>query len=346
MSKETPLVKKRSISVYVAVVYVLFIVAVLEIWARSYYSISRNANFFAKPGDLVYMWYPELKNSDRYEYDPDKFNVLLMGGSALTSQWGKIPEYISSVGQKAMGKEIRVVNLAAAAHSSLDSFYKYRETLDKRFDMVVIYHAINETRANNVPPELFRSDYSHYAWYEEINWYFKHPTLRKSFFLFPYFTKHLFEQLKREVLFRNNYVPQHSPKKEWLTFGKDVKTRVSFEKNYRNIVEVADRKKEPLILMTFAYSVTRYLNASAGREKSFIDIFGDPDNVVLGIEVHNGIIRSLAGEFNSFFVDQWKYLSQKDDNFSDICHFSDEGSKVFAENIFKYVKDKEPWVVR
>ena len=171
----------------IILLYVLFLVLVAEIWARAYYSINRNVNFFSSLDDQKYTWYPELRDLADYEYDPTQYNILLLGGSVLTKEWGKIPEQLFNKVTEVTGKRANIVNLACPAHSSLDSYYKYKETIDKSFDLVLFYQAINETRANNVPPELWKDDYSHYAWYEEINWYYNHPKLKSVFFSYRIF---------------------------------------------------------------------------------------------------------------------------------------------------------------
>ena len=56
--------------------------------------------------------------------------------------------------------------MSQGAHTTLDSYLKHKALHNKTFDVVVIYHGINEVRANNSPPEIFKPDYSHYAWYE------------------------------------------------------------------------------------------------------------------------------------------------------------------------------------
>jgi hypothetical protein len=64
---------------------------------------------------------------------------------------------------------VRVHLAAAGAQTSRDSYLKYRWLSSKRFDLVVLYDGINEACANNCPPNVFRADYSHYAWYRFLN---------------------------------------------------------------------------------------------------------------------------------------------------------------------------------
>ncbi len=320
--------------------YLIFLILLLEVWARAYYAMERGVPFFSSAADQVYMWYPELKKMDGYEYDEDKVNILLLGGSALTEEWGKVPPYLSEEAGSVLGKEANIVNLAAPAHSSLDSLYKYRWVGGERFDLVVFYHGINEVRANNVPAELWKNDYSHYSWYDEVNFFFRHDWLRGQPFVLPYFVKHLLVQLDREVIHRGRHVPTHSPKQEWLECGKEIKTKASFGNNIRRIAETARRRKEPLMVMTFAYF---YPEGDEYDEESpyvsFTRIWGLPENVMLGIREHNEVIRRIAPDAEFILLDQQELMGGKKRNFEDICHFSDEGSRVFAGNVVGKYRD-------
>ncbi len=298
-------------------------------------------SFFSSPGDQAYMWYPELKNLDTY--DKDDFNVLLLDGSALTEDWGSVPQCLEKKLELLLDKEVNIVNLAAAAHSSLDSVYKYGWIKDKHFDLVVFYHGINEVRANNVPPGLWKKDYSHYSWYDEVSFRFKHSWLQRTGLVLPYFIKHLLVQLDREVINRDRYVPEHTPRPEWLEYGSDIKTRESFRDNLQKVIATAGVRGEPLMVMTYAY----YLPESGEYEKGssfekFIEVWGDLKNIILGIKTHNQVVRELAAHGGFMFLDQQEMIDNNKIYFSDICHFSRKGSEFFAENIVNYIKGVMP----
>ncbi|RKY42854.1 MAG: hypothetical protein DRP85_01455 [Candidatus Makaraimicrobium thalassicum] len=322
-----------------AVIYLIFLAVLLEILARGYYASGRGMSFLSTAGDQVYMWYPELKGLKEYSYDEGGFNVLLLGGSALTEDWGEIPKYLREKSRSVLGKKANIVNLAAA-HGSLDSFYKYKLADGKRFDCVIFYHGINEVRANNVPPRLWKEDYSHYSWYEEVNFYFRHPGLRRAAMLLPYFLKHLLVQLDREVIRRDRYVPTHSPRPEWKRYGKDIKTKDSFRNNLLRIAGIAESRQEPLLVMTFAYYLPD--GDEYDEDSPYVrsaGLWGEPENVVLGIRAHNEVVRELALGGDFMFLDQQKIIDRDRKYFKDICHFSGEGSEIFASNIVDKVKN-------
>lgn len=320
-------------------IYVVFIFFLLEICARSYYAVNRHISFFSSANEIIYGWYPEFKNIKHYEYEPDRLNILLLGGSVLIKDWGSVQQRLEEQTKAILGKQANILNLAASAHGSLDSFYKYQWLSGKRFDVILFYHAINETRANNIPASLFKKDYSHYAWYEEINFYFNHPYLRKMPFTLPYFVKHLIVQLKREVLYRKQYAPEHSPRKEWVQYGNDIKTRDSFRENISKIIDIAASRHERLIIPTFAYYKTSgNENGSSAPDMKFTEIWGNYENVKSGINVHNSVIRDLAKNHNFIFIDMEKLMDNEKKYFKDICHFTDEGSQFYARAIIEKLK--------
>jgi hypothetical protein len=324
----------------IVVIYLIFLVILLEVWARGYYAARRGMSFFAPAGEQVYQWYPGLKALRQYKYDEGSFNLLLLGGSVLTEDWGQVPECLNEKIKDVLGKAPNVVNLAAAAHSSLDSLYKYEWAGGKRFDMVAFYQGINEVRANNVPPEIWKKDYSHYSWYDEVNFYFRHPWLRKTGLMLPYFMKHLLVQLDREVINRDGYVPEHSPRPEWVEYGVDIKTMESFRDNLNGIIDIAKGRQEPLMVMTFAYFSPegKGLDADSPFVK-FTEIWGDGENVIRGIKAHNEVIRELARKDDVIFLDQEKLMGGRKEYFTDICHFSLEGSETFAGNMATKIKN-------
>ena len=321
--------------------YAVFLVLLLEIWARGYYSARRGVEFLASPRELIYLWYPELKQAEK-DTGKNGPRVLFLGGSVLTEDWGEIPQKFTDEYRKATGQEVNIINLAASAHSSLDSFYKYKWLGGREFDLVVFYHGINEVRANNIPKDLWKKDYSHYSWYDELNFYFRHPALRKTGMLLPYFVKHLLVNFDRKLLNRDRYVPEHSPREEWLSFGSEIKTAESFRENLEGVINMAGRKGEPLMVMTYAYCQPSDEDLADNENPyvAFTEVWGDMDNVIKGMDTHNEIIRRIEPREDLIFVDQEEELGNNRDYFADICHMTGKGSQVFAENMVDALREK------
>ena len=99
---------------------------------------------------------------------------------------------------------------------------------------------------------MFRGDYSHYQWYEQINRIHAHPEI--GVLSFPFVLSYGLSRI-RERSGMVQYVPFDMPRKEWLDHGRDIKTAPSFRRNLTHIIELAQRKSEPLVLMTFAFYV-------------------------------------------------------------------------------------------
>ena len=157
---------KLTLFLFVALVTVVS----MELAARAYWSLCCQVPF-NKPGLVLYAYYPELRRVDqvRPRHHDKSYDILLLGGSVLNSGWGSVEkalhDQLTAIGQR----KIRIFNLAVPAHTSRDSWLKYGALKKARFDLVIFYHGINETRANNAPPEIFREDYAHYSWYEIAN---------------------------------------------------------------------------------------------------------------------------------------------------------------------------------
>lgn len=330
------MIKKK---IFFTAIYIVFVLLILEVWARGYYVAKRHLGFFITANDMVYNWYPELRKVKDYRYEPGQLNMLLLGGSVLTNKWGNVEESLKEASRRILGKEANILNLAESAQGTPDGFYKYTWITGKRFDDVLVYYGINEARANNIPSRLFRKDYSHYAWYEEIHFYFRHPFLRKTPFVLPYFAKHLAVQLKKEVLFRKRYAPENSPRAEWLKYGGDIKTKQSFRENLLRIINAAKERNDELIIPTFAfYKIKPQDDATGGPDMKFTEIWGDYANVAAGIEAHDDVVRELAGSGGFKFIDIQKAMDNEKAYFIDICHFTEKGSALYAKSVISAIR--------
>jgi hypothetical protein len=86
-------------------------------------------------------------------------------------------------------RNVRVFNLSMPALTSRDGWLQYAAIGEGRFDLVMVYHGINDARANNAPPEIFREDYSHYSWYEIVNMLSAYH--HRAHFALPYTVRYL-----------------------------------------------------------------------------------------------------------------------------------------------------------
>ena len=333
-------------TVFYSICMVIAVLLLAEIASRVFLAIRMDAPFFM-PGRIIYNYYPELKAVKESVIDKEDgyFDILFLDGSALNNRWGNIEELLLDELESRTNRKVRIYNLSMPAHTSLDSYYKYKYLDDKQFDLVLFYHGINELRINNCPPSLFRSDYSHYCWYEDVNILEAHKEI--NFTTLPYALHYLAIKIRQ----RYTHLPMSDePIAEWLRYGCEIKSASCFRKNLTGILETALKKRETVLLMTYAffvpedYSLEKFQNKSLDYVgyKNPIEIWGEPDNVVKGINVHNEIIRDISGRYkNVIFVDQDGLIPKDGSYFDDICHFSEKGCKRFVGNISGLIVEKE-----
>ncbi|MCD4824432.1 MAG: hypothetical protein K8S55_07485 [Phycisphaerae bacterium] len=327
------------------IVFILYLLVLLEISSRVYWKIKRDVPFFAGPNGWYGRFYEELKESNvlaaDLRADNEHFDVLLLGGSALDrvhTSLAKDTPAIQSALEKITGRDVRIFNLAQPAMSTRDSLIKYRlmDKEDKHFDLVVVYHGINDIRLNNCPPEKFKDDYTHAGFYKQL------LRMEDQIGLLPYFTLpytieytiiHIMSSKKFEF-----YVPRHKLNPHWLEHGSEIKTAGPFRKNLQDILDLAARRDEPVLLMTFAwyipegYSLEKLragkLDYAAKGRPDGVENWGKPVNVAKGLKVHNDIIRDLGrNNPRAIFVDAATLLPKKGEYHNDVCHLSEAGKQ-------------------
>ncbi|MFQ5646624.1 MAG: hypothetical protein ACE5GM_06825 [bacterium] len=334
-----------------ALSYLIFILLLLEGTSRIYWSTRKHVPFFAS--DIILKsYYPELRKvmNKQVEKKNGRFDILLLGGSVLTKRHGNIKQLLEEKLTYRTRKEIKIFNVSDGGHTSLDSYYKYKNLQNKHFDLVVFYHALNELRTNNCPPSFFKSDYSHYHWYKIVNELDRHPLA--AYITFP-FTFRFFTIKIKELNGSLEFLPRDSPRGEWLDYGREIKTAASFRTNLSGILEIADRRKEPVLLMSYVSYVPENYSLAGFENKELdytlfqgaIEMWGKKENIIAGINTHNKIIKELAGRYRASYIDQQKLMPKSGRYFNDICHFTCEGCNLFVDNmldeISKIMKDRK-----
>jgi hypothetical protein len=321
---------------------VLLFLLVLEAALRLSLSLTYGTPYF-RPSRIFNAQYlqqePMLRDlGSGVERGRRAFRILLLGGSVLRPELGTIETHLERDLKAGGCRDFSIYNPSQLAHSSRDSYFKHRFLEDTHFDVVVVYHGINEARANNCPPEMFRSDYSHYTWYETLNVTARHMEWL-DISVQPYCFDYMFHKLKQLVR-PGRYVPALDPREEWVRYGANVRTAESLRQNLDGIVRGARRKGETVVLLSFAYYLPSDYGLAAFREKTLdygrhsypVEIWGSPANVVKALEVHNGVIRDVAESNRDtvVFLDMQDRIPNGKEYFDDICHLTDEGSETFA----------------
>jgi hypothetical protein len=313
-----------------------------ELAARAFWRLCCRVPF-RDPGRVLYAYYPELRSVDteRPALNDKFYDILFLGGSVLNRNWGSVENELSEQMAYAGHRNVRIFNLATPAHSSRDSWLKYAALGEARFELVVLYDGINEARADNAPPEIFRQDYAHYSWYEIVN--ALAPYHGTTSFALPYTLRYLAVRL-RQVLRSDRYVPKHEPRKDWVQYGQNPRSAVSFEQNLKAVLDLAARRGDRALVMTFATYVPANYSRDAFKENRLdyvrhvvpIESWGRPEYVLATVGVHNEVVRSLAAQrAGVLFVDQARLMAGSARYFNDVCHFTGFGSAKFVENLLE-----------
>lgn len=339
--------KKRRLGLSIA--YLAYILLLLEISCRIYLMVGYGVPFL-RPDTLPLYIYPELNEviEKSIRKEDEYFDVLLLGASAIASNWGNVQ---SELKRQIPRKNIRIHNLATRAHTSLDSFYKYRHLEKQEFDLVLLYHGINEQRMNNIEEERFQKDYSHYHWYRAINAF--EAFYRFPFLALPYAIPCIIADTGKSlgILRFSPVFIDDIPLETRKEHGKILKSRDSFKENISKIITLAGKRNEPLLLLSFAYHYPenytlrkfKEKKLDYGEHKSPVEIWGYPPHVVAGLAEHNKVIKELAEKHsNVLFIDLETMMPKSGDYFDDICHFSPRGSALFAEAVVNEVFTKTP----
>jgi hypothetical protein len=196
---------------------------------------------------------------------------------------------------------------------------------------------------------LFREDYGHYSWYEVVNALAPHHG--QAVFALPYTLRYLAIRTRQFVM-QHRYVPTREPREDWVRYGKDSRSAVSFKHNLEAILELSSRRGDPVLLMTFAsyvpadYSLERFKEKrlNYGLHLSPLEIWGLPQHVLATVAIHNEIVRELATQDKQIlFVDQASLMTGSPLYFNDPVHFTVLGSIEFVENIVKALLQGSPF---
>jgi hypothetical protein len=342
MNAESPQIPVRPRRrIFFVLMFLVYVAILGEATARLYWHGVRKVPVTA-PSKIWHTFYPELALSGvdqaAISNTDETYDVLILGDSVVSDHFGNISAQLSRGLEERLGRPVRCYNLAFAARTTRDSLIKYRLLDKQRFDLVVIYHGINDTRMNNCPPSLYRDDYRQCDWYHKIYCYQR--SLTAPVLMLPYTTAFMAMSVGEGLGF---YVPRHDPSPAWLDHGSDLKTPGAFRANLLEMIGMAKARGERVLLMSFAYHIPRDADGHCLPEKasdyaggeSMMPIWGRPDNIARGIDAHNAVIDAIHESHPELlFVDQRARMPRGPDHYFDCCHLTDEGCTIFVRNIF------------
>jgi hypothetical protein len=323
------------------IIYIFFIYLLIELVLRAGIHFTKDYPFW-QPRDTFKKNFIESKN---IQTSPDKFDILILGGSAISDDLpAKIGEQLSAKFKKS-NQNIQVYNLGTPAHNSRDNLLKMRELHNEKFDLIVYYESINDVRYNNIQKEFFQEDYSHSYWYEELKLMEKHPEMNWTVvpFVFELFKERAKENSGKKVMLNGGL----DIKKELLQYGKDIKTDVSFRKNLEEIIQIANTNKIPVLLLGYSIYIPEEIykreNFDFHKEGKFfkskgprtvVGAWGYPENIDKTVKIHNEILVDLSKKYSNVnYYDTNPTMVNLHDYYFDICHFTKEGGAVFADTL-------------
>jgi len=276
--------------------------------------------------DPYRLHYSELytRNILQSRRSPHELQVLLLGGSVAE----QVGDALSAALTQKLNRPVHVHNAAISAHTTRDSLNKLQWLCEQgaEFDLIVIYHGINDVRMNCIPDAAFRDDYTHCQWYRAFDRLRQHQTLS-------------LRAVATDTLDRT--IGLGPPDVEAFAYGAQIKTGPAFRKNLEQMIAMAHQHQTPVVLMTFAtHWVDNYsreameagtLGYAQGQYGLATELWGTPENVHRGVNVHNEQVIAVAqAHREDLFVDMASVLTDLP-SFSDVCHLSPAGIGRFVE---------------
>ncbi len=270
--------------------------------------------------------------------------VLILGGSTLDPAWSDAAARLQRKLAAALAHAPVVVHdLARAGQTTLDTLYKLRHLQGRRFDAIVVYDGINDTRFNSCPPETFRRDYGQVVWYRALAGFEPPPdeplaAPPRSPCVLPTALRYLALSAAQRAGWLEAMEPGRLSA-DWLRWGAGLRTRDTFAANLRGVHALARAAGTPLVLPVFATHVVPDYERVAFEEGRLdyapggipIERWGRVEDVLAGLRAHDAIVRALAAEPGVLLVDTSAVSAEGGRAFVDVCHFTARGSEAFAD---------------
>ena len=252
------------------------------------------------------------------------FDILTLGGSVML----QVEDALEMRLQQNLDGRVRCFHLATTAHTSRDSWLKYRRLAGQKFDLVIVCHGINDVRMNYWSANQFRDDYTHCPWYANLtrDTHSGRLTLGARLLRFA----------RQQGL--------GPPTAAEYVHGETLKTEATFEANLELLAREAAVRGDRVLLLSMPahlpdnYTRSRFeageLDYGAGSVKHPAELWGSPTQVWQGITAHNRRTRTVAGRHPHVqLVDLPEKISATGANFSDICHLTAVGRQRLVDAV-------------
>jgi hypothetical protein len=305
-----------------------------------------------------------FRDSDFHGHIPrGQFRILALGASAFVTRDFQ-PRFQALLDHAPLfrnaGLRVRVASTGVPAHMTFDSLWKYQYWYrGYDFDLVMFYHGINDSRANSYPDSRFKQDYTQLLYYRQyaplFDWARDHPVLSRSFVAMLFTKLYTWTKLRTDPNFGKG--PYNDPRNDpWLVYGKKIKTAPVFRRNLESVLDIAARRHQRVLLLTYAYYLPAdYTNArflskktdySFKHESVAVEVWGMKENVVAAIEAHNEVVREVAARHpEALFFDMERFMPKDKQHFIDICHWTDLGRRTFAQGVMQALATQAPELI-
>ncbi len=285
----------------------------------------------------------------------DEIRIAAIGASttaninlSYSENW---PGYLGNLVQKALpDKKIRVINAGVPGFDTAQSIGNLAlRVMPLKPDIVIIYHSYNDLKAIS-KNTAFRPDYSHI--HKKPLGAHKHPNLVSrglNHSMIYVRTRNKYRQLKREKSIIENVKNMQSPQIRMDHIPKEAED--TFRQHMRILISIAHSNGAHVILSSFATlhntnsSATGIIQSKQASklQKSELLLVGyflaglTIDAVFKGINQYNEVLRKLALDQHTGWVDNASLIPHEDRYFVDRVHFSREGAALMARNLFPVV---------
>lgn len=292
------------------------------------------------------------RNNLELKKEANEIRIATIGASTTASLNLNFDEnwpgqLINKLQPKFPGKKITLLNAAVPGYDTAQSIANLSlRVMPFKPDIVIIYHAYNDLKAIRDKSE-FKSDYSHI-----------HNT-PFGFHEKPAFYKLLLEKSMLYVRVRNQYrkLSESRNNQEYFNNLGRIRTipdeaKSTFHDHMQTLVAIARSGGAKVIISSFAtlhdpslnYTLLATINGTTGikRQELRALLHFTPnlslDGIFAGLNTYNKILKDIAREQNTGWVDIANQVPHDERYFIDRVHFSLEGAGLVAENFLSEVE--------
>lgn len=273
--------------------------------------------------------------------NPENIRILTLGGSAIFNR--RMTERLEKSLNEISSHPVEILGAALRTHTSMSSLIKYRELSRYKFDYVLIYHGINDLFVNNVFVDHFRSDYSHM-----LPWYRRNLLLDNSLIARVIYNNFIWGRR----IFGMEKIWYIYPQATYIENAMDFVSERLFRRNISTLVKEINNDGAVPVLMTFAWNIPSHYTLESFEANGVgysptnygrypVELWGSVKFVTEGMQRHNKVILDAAKKYKVYLIDQERQMGKNLHWFEDVCHFSEEGTDAFIQNVADFFLEND-----